>query len=1271
MRKCYCLLLILLFTLPVLLMTGCKQNGLNPNGGQGEFTTPPGNDNNTEDFSYEKLWKEVQVHNNNGLPKSALKVVEKIYKTAKAKNHAAEFIKALLHKIRFIQAVEEETFFKLHSELKKELEQSTFPITPVLHSMLAEQYWNYYQKNRYRFLRRTSTKEVKQEDMRTWDLKKIVQEVVWHYQKSLENPEASKKTKINIYDKILVKGNTGRKYRPTLYDFLAHRAIDFFMGSESRLIQPVYRFTLNNSDYFTDAQRFAKLEISSRDPLSFHYYALCGLQALINFHLHDKIPDALVDADLKRLRFLFREAVISNKEIIYEKALRQMIDTYSEEPVTAEIYYDLAALYNQLGNKYKPVGSGDALYKKYRWYKKKAHDLCKETIKKYPGSTGAQNCTYLINRIEGGKLAIILEKAVVPGRPFQALAQYKNLDKIYLKVVKTNRDEREAKNQLSHDKMVAYFIDKQAVLKWEKGLPLDGDFQGHSAEIKIDRMEPGEYVLLASNSKAFDFKKHAVAYSFFTAANIAYIHRSRDKKGLEFYLLHRQTGQPLANAAAQTWYREYNRLLKRYIRKKGRRYRADQRGYFNIPWQSDKRNYFRLEFIDGNNRLVTQQEFYLYRSYNPYPKRTRTFFFTDRAIYRPGQTLYFKGIMLHVDSADGENTRILPNRSTRVVLYDVNRQKVGHLDLTTNDYGTFNGTFQLPTGRLNGNMRIADSYGHTTFSVEEYKRPKFHVIFHPLTKTFKLNDTVTIKGKAQAYAGYPIDNAEVRYRVVRQVFYPYRWCFWGYTPPTPKMEILDEVTKTDKKGEFKITFKAVPDLTLSKETQPAFSFSIQAEVTDINGETQRASKRIPIGYTALKLGIDLPQQLDKNKNHYRFTLASTTLPGDFIPAKGEISFYKLKESERLARKKHWAVPDKFTMDKKHYYKYFPHDSYADEENFRRWEREKRVFRETFDTGKSKELKLAGLHRWQPGKYVMEMQSKDRYGSPVKEIRYFTLYSTKENKVPYKQMDWFTVRQSTVEVGETAVVLVGTSTRKVHGIYEMEYRGKIIERKFFSLTDEQKRIEIPIEEKHRGNLGVHFTFVKHNRVYTHSRTIVVPWSNKNLDISFETFRNKLKPGEKEEWRLKIRGKFGSKGEPGEKVAAEMLATLYDASLDAFRPLYWGFNIYPHHYIRHRWQSNNYFNVVHSRLIGVLQKYSGYAKYYDRLNWFGFYWRGNYGYDNRVDGARLESFRRQEFTGIGMARGGLKEAEEAPASNMKMKRERKKLIGGKCLSTNEKI
>jgi len=1203
-------LFIISIIIPILLwifMAGCspaEANSEKYSGGENMIGKTSANNSD-----YRELWKKVEDFTNQGLPKSALKVVQQIYAAAKKNNDAGNFLKAVIHKLKYLQEVEEESLVKIQAELINDIKTSKTPIVQILHSMLAEQYWHYFQSNRWRIFQRTTTaEEFKQDDIRTWSARKIVETVMKHYEKSLEDAKKTKKIAIQQVDEILYQGSSqGRKYRPTLYDFLAHRAIDFYMNSQAGLTQPKYQFTLNNKDYLQEAEKFAQMHLATKDKDSFQFHALKYLQDLIIFHIDDKEPEALVDVDLKRLHFVYQQGIISNKEIIYEKTLLKMVDKYSGVPITAEIYYQLGDLYDKLGDRYNPELPEDD----YRWYKKKAHELCREAIKKYPQSVGAINCKTLINRIETKSLQLTLEKAAVRHQPSRGLLQYRNIDKTYFKIIKTDSEEISNKHSLRREDMINFFLKKRPLKTWEIQLPDDGDYQPHAAEIKIDSMEWGVYILLASNTQNFDYKNNVVAYNFFNISNIAYIHRNRPEKGLEFYMVDRDTGQPLKDARAQLWKRTYDKVIRKYVKKKSESVQADNRGYLNITRAISPDNHFYIELSNegGKDRLFIDQTFNVYRPHERNQQHIRTFFFTDRAIYRPGQTVYFKGIVLRIDTKDGEKNQIMKNFNTQVTLYDVNHQKINELNLESNDFGTFSGSFQLPTGVLNGNMRITDNYGGINFSMEEYKRPKFRVSFESLEKTFRINDNVTVKGEAKAYAGYNIDNAEVKYRVVRNVFFPYSWYYrsyrnYGIPRYTQPMEIANGITNTNAEGKFEVSFEAIPDLSLPQKINPAFCYTVYADVTDINGETQRSQKQVYIGYTALKLIVKIDEHLNKDQKDYKISINSTNLSGDFVKAEGDIAIYRLNEPDKFYRKRLWQKADKFIINKDDYHKNFPYDIYNDEDNITNWEKGKKVFFTKFDTGELKELKLTGLNQWQTGKYQVEMLCKDRYGNQIKEIKYFTLYSAHGTKVPFPIQDWYTVIKGTAEPGERAVLLIGSSDKNVRVVYEVEYRGKIIKTQDINLNNEQKRITIPIHEEHRGNLGVHFTFIKHNRMHTHNCNIRVPWSNKKLNLSFETFRDKLQPGEKEKWRIKIRGP------QGEKVAAEMVATLYDASLDAFRTNSWSFNIFPYHHIRYGWNTNPFFSTISTNTIGKLKEISQtIQKSYDHLNWFGFSWRGS--------------------------------------------------------------
>ena len=539
---------------------------------------------------------------------------------------------------------------------------------------------------------------------------------------------------------------------------------------------------------------------------------------------------------------------------------------------------------------------------------------------------------------------------------------------------------------------------------------------------------------------------------------------------------------------------------------------------------------------------------------------------------------------------------------------NVNNQEVAHLDLTSNAYGSIHGSFIAPTGTLNGEMYITDRHGRAGFSVEDYKRPKFEVTMNPFNGTKRLGETVRLEGAAKAYAGSAIDGAKVKYRIVRQARFPnWWWCWWRPARWSSEMEIASGTTVTNDTGGFFVDFSAVPDLSIPRTENPSFSYTGYFDVTDMTGETRSTVGSVNVGYVSLTLSVNLPQQVNRDDTG-SFDISTANLNGTFEPAKGSIVVYRLKSPLKVYRTRNWALPDTQAMTEGRHDILFPSDLYNDELDITTWARADKVFETSFDTNKEKKLVLKKLSSWQQGVYVLEGTTKDATGQEVKDVRYFTLFSGREKSVPYPLADWYVPLKETCEPGETASFIIGSGYENVRVLYEIEHKGEIVAREWIKLSKEQKRIEIPVEEKRRGNFGYHLTFVHNNRSYQHDGTITVPWTNKMLDISFETFRNKLAPGEKEEWRLKIAGKNK------DKVAAEMVAALYDASLDAFRPNSWYFSIWPSYWSRLGWSITRCFEArnaeAHDR---DWNDYPGSpSRYYPYLNWFGYNFEGSYSY-----------------------------------------------------------
>lgn len=1228
----------------VLLLTAAGIYSYKHSHAEAMFVFPPGS-------TYEKEWKRVDSLVNIAQFKSALELTNGIYKKAKEEKNDAQIVKALIHRYKYSGQVEEFSQEKAITDMQEELKTAGYPLKPVLHSMLAEMYWQYYEVNRWTIQQRSQTVNFKLDDIATWDINTIVDQCIKNYNLSLEPADTLRKTKVDIYDAVLYNGSkTTREFRPTLYDFVAHRAIDFFMNEEPDITRPADRFQLSDTRYMNEYKDFIRISIDSKDTLSLKYYAIRNLQALVAFHAGDARPEARVDADLKRLKFCHSKLASELKDSLYLKGLNAIAAQIGEIPMAAEVQYEIASFYHDQAGKYKPL-EGEA----HKWDNKTAIGICDAAIKKYPGTDGAYNCAQLRVAILQKSFNLQLGQVLLPGKPDVALMTYNNVKKAWFRLVQmpeeTVRYRYGGDGFDSEKKRVEYYLKQKQVAAWSLDLPDDGDFQQHKTEIRVPEQPIGRYLLLVSADEAFSTDKNAIAYSDFYFSEISYVHRRTSDGADEYLALHRATGQPLANLETQLWFERYDQAARQYKMIKGDKMYTDKDGYVRIPPPGDWRN-FMLEFRRDKDVLYTDYA-YQYR-YNEYSRKTvRTTFFTDRLIYRPGQTVYFKGIMLETD---GETSTILKNRNTTVTFYDANYQKVSSLDLTTNEYGSFSGTFTAPQGVLTGQMHLEDGYGSIYFSVEEYKRPKFEVKVNPVKGSYRLGDEISVEGVAKAYAGSSIDGAKVSYRVVRNASFPYWWWCWrGYYPSSPEVEVVNGTVTSNDTGGFVIKFKAVPDPSVSSDSKPTYNYTVYADVTDVSGETHSADGSVSVGTVALNLNIGVSDKVEKNDT-IPWSINCSNLSGEPENVQGTIGIWKVKEPAAVYRDRRWERPDKFVFKKEEWAQWFPNDPYDDENNMYKWERGDQVYDGKFDTGKEKKRRF-DLSSWKQGLYVLEAITKDKYGQEVKDVRYFTVYGSSEKTPARNDVAWYTPVKTSGEPGEKASFLVGSSA-DVTLLYEIEFKNKIVSRQWLRLNKEQKLVEIPIEEKHRGNFSFHLVHHFNNRSYRNDATVNVPWSNKQLELEFETFRSKLTPGQMEEWKIKV------KGPKGEKLAAEMVATLYDASLDAFRSNYWYFSVWNYNYNTLNWYQGSDYNSTGMRMYQDKwnEYYGGFRRrYYDQLNWFGFsissyYFRygyyddfeGNVSYNRRMPAAAPKANAQEDAPSGGAAREEAEKKTETTAS-----------------------
>ncbi|MCG8572322.1 MAG: MG2 domain-containing protein, partial [Spirochaetes bacterium] len=834
---------------------------------------------------------------------------------------------------------------------------------------------------------------------------------------------------------------------------------------------------------------------------------------------------------------------------------------------------------------------------------KKALEYCDQGIKLAPDSEGGINCQALRTAILTKTHSFTLEKANIPGQPFQALVTYKNLGNMYWRVVKLTEEIRIKSQKLDYDDgqtaVLEYYASLPYVQEWKVNLPDDGDYQTHSTEILIPALEAGHYLILASNKPDFVSHQNALFYTSVWISNISFINAMDQTTGdMHYWVTHRDKGEPLSGVKGIVYKKEWNYKLRKYIFHKKDTYVSDKKGRFTVKFKGDNHE-FSVKFLYQQEELFMDDEFYQYHSYDHSGLGYQTHFFTDRAIYRPGQTIYYKGILVQSNSKHGVEKKVARGYKTTVVFYDVNGEEISRQKVKTNEYGTFSGKFVAPTDRLNGQMSIGNEFNRQYFSVEEYKRPQFEVLFDPVKEEYQLNDQIEITGKALAFAGFPVDNSEVKFRVVRETYFPYWYWWWGGYPSNTNVEIKNGQLKTNDQGEFTIEFKAMPDLSVDPERKPVFRYAVYADVTDINGETHSAVSSIRIGYVSLQLAISCPEKMAKEQK-YQLNISSNNLNNVYVPSKGEITISRLKSPEKIFRNKYWNPPDRFIMSNDDYHSAFPYDAYQKEDLFYTWDKEKVQFTTRFNTEKSKQLVLDNLSDWKPGKYILEMTAKDKKGEQVKVFHYFTLYSEQSNQLPLKESIWFSPLKTICQPGDIAQIEVGTAEDFLFVFYEVLVKDEVVKSELVKLENERKILEFPVTEKHRGNFTVQLNMVKHNRAYTFTQPITVAWKNKDLKIDFETFRNKLLPGTEEQWRLKI------SGPEGERVAAEMVATLFDASLEEFVSHNWYMSLFPYFYPNRGWENYRSFNSLNSQTANWdwNEDDSYYSRYYDQINYYGF-------------------------------------------------------------------
>lgn len=1052
----------------------------------------------------DNLWNKVNQAKRDGLPRTAIEYLEKIIEISERDNLEIDWLKANTEIIVLNSNIQGNKPIEKIIPMKAQIQKAEKPLDTMLRIVLARWYWHYYTQNRWRIMRRTRTSDMDNDDIETWDLPKIYSEIDALYKDILKDKDFLIDTPINRFIGFLKEGNTDIALRPSLYDFVAWEAINFYSYPEFNVSLPVGAYSISaDSDAFSPYTDFINYQPDTENIDSPVYKSIRLYQSLIKKHIkNDNIP-ALLDTDINRLVYVKNHAHGVDIDDIFIQRLKELIEVFKAESLASKAYYHIARTYYQQEELVKAV------------------HYAKIGNEQYKGTYSAHNCNVLINNIRHKALNITSESSIAEGES-KVLVRYKNFEKLYIKIYERDWSEifeERSPSPFNIDRhSLPPVISGNPVHEYEVELPRTEDYRMNTMEIDLPSLKKGFYWVIASYDENFGNTQHLQAAPVFVC-NLAILNRIQSNKA-DGFIVDAEKGTPVAGVEVSAYTLNRERIFEKIHSTV-----TDNKGYYTLENIVMHRNFY--IFIEkGNDKLLGQSQRLF--SHSPPQRSQRTIFYTDRAIYRPGQTIYFKGICIDIDG-DNKSYKTIPNHPVRVTFYDPNGKQIHYLSLRTNDFGSFSGNFTAPTDRLLGAMRISthNPSGQTTVRVEEYKRPRFYTEFEELEEAYTINEEITVTGLALAYNGSPVDNAQVRYRVVREPQFPFWWSHFYPGRSSSTQEISNGATETDPLGRYHISFIASPDPKTQYDPNIFYRYTIHADVTDMAGETRSSSTTVNIGTRSINLGLSTEGNIIEDKT-FQLKVSSRTLNGRLFPSEGRIKIYRLSEPDEPIPADLWQNPK---------------DERKWTSNWKTWPTERLVREISFQTGdegiSSHEIRLpAGL-------YKIEALGKDTNDRDITALLPLMVSPGADRRTfPIKLPHYTAQPSSSARVGERYRMYWGTGYEEGQAYIEIITYDGILKSYWTPRGRAYHEISLDITEEMRGGFWITVFFVRENRNYTQSFFINVPWDNKNIDISFETFRDTLQPGEHETWKLNLKARTGKLTE------AEMVATLYDSSLDTF-------------------------------------------------------------------------------------------------------------------------
>lgn len=985
--------------------------------------------------TYDNLWKELEVLERKDLPKSVISEAMKIYDKAKAEQNVPQMMKAYLTAMQYRSLLTPDSLKVDMNGLEQWASQTgSMEDKAILYSILGEM---------------TMPADVKKG--------------LGYLQASLKDKDRLLLIPVEKLRPMVRVGEASKRYfRDNLYNLLARRAIQIMQQYRWQAAAKANQTNSLPAD-MTDMDQFVTYQFVPVSDCDLTAAVMQTYQSLLKAYDTETEREGWLLTGIDALNYLYRNFSGNFSNDVCQQELRKWIHTYPAVKTVPEAYLALAQFLQYQNNQVERLR------------------IVREGIAGYPRYEGINQLKNIEKEILNASLSLEIATAY-PGEQQSVKVNYKNLTGITLQLYKVNLPVTSAvlQNRTTH------FESKYARLQREEHFSLKPttDYLNVDTTLTIQAPQAGIYFLKAVP----DGKKGVSDGTLMNVTALKTIYRPLPDGTLELVVVDAVSGQPVSEAEV-TIYTE-----------KGGGYSPQQ------TYQADKQGTLKLDFLNSNKYwynahtaadnampiLNLWKNDYYYKE----SKRKEVLqLFTDRSIYRPGQTVYVSGLAYEMEK---DSTRVLADKKYTVSLYDANNNETGKVEVRTNGFGSFSGQFVLPSPCLTGYFSLRAVDTSVSFKVEEYKRPTFDVTFEPVKVEYQVGDSIEVVGMAKTFAGAPVQNARVHYNISRS--YAWVWRFMGRGSARWEGEAM-----TDADGKFSVPVHFEIDSDRRESPLWYYTYNIQADVTDGAGETQQANLSLPLGSTSMVLNMDnLPDNLVKEKK-LEIKLTAMNLSGEPVDTPVTYQVVEMEEQKDGQEKEG-----------------------------------RKVLTGTVEANKS--FVPEAIYALPSGNYRLKLSAKDTQGRECTASKNFLLFSLNDKRPPFVITDWFYQDGLEFDAASPATVYIGSSEKNVYLLYDVFAGNKRLESKRIELSDSVVSFRFPYKKEYGDGILVSMAFVKDGRLYSHNARIMKPAPEKKLQLKWTTFRDKLRPGQQEEWKLTVLYPDGSPAE------AEMLATMYDASLD---------------------------------------------------------------------------------------------------------------------------